>query len=69
MPDRVRVRRGLGRGGCRAQSNAVAEAMAERLKVDKSDLLDRDADSMAVRLALAETHIVAETKDFLAQVR
>jgi len=46
----------------------VAEAMAERLNVDKSELLDRDAESMAVRLALAETHIISETKDYLAQV-
>jgi len=42
--------------------------MAERLNVDKSELLDRDAESMAVRLALAEAHIISETKDYLAQV-
>ncbi|KAL7750012.1 Multiple RNA-binding domain-containing protein 1 [Sorochytrium milnesiophthora] len=46
-------------------ADAVAESMANRLQVAKSDLLDRNSDDMAVRLALAETHVINETKQFL----
>ncbi|KAJ3022223.1 hypothetical protein HKX48_006745 [Thoreauomyces humboldtii] len=46
-------------------SDAVAEAMAKKLGVRKSDILNPDAENMAVRLALAETHIIAETKKYL----
>ncbi|KAI9220240.1 hypothetical protein BC828DRAFT_415832 [Blastocladiella britannica] len=48
-------------------SNAVAEAMAARLGVDKSQLLDRNSDDMAVRLAVAETHVISETKVYLEE--
>lgn len=47
--------------------DAVASAMATNLQVSKSDLLDLEStSSMAVRLALGETNIIKETKDFLA---
>ncbi|KAI8816731.1 uncharacterized protein EV422DRAFT_561394 [Fimicolochytrium jonesii] len=46
-------------------SDAVAEAMAKKLGVRKSEILNPDAENMAVRLALAETHIIAETKKYL----
>ncbi|KAI8921384.1 hypothetical protein DFJ77DRAFT_161675 [Powellomyces hirtus] len=46
-------------------SDAVAEAMAKKLGVRKSDILNPEAENMAVRLALAETHIIAETKKYL----
>lgn len=39
------------------------------LPSSQSDILDKGADNMAVRMALAETHIVKETKDFLVSVR
>lgn len=42
--------------------------MASKLEVEKRDLLDRDADSMAVGLALSETHIITETKKYLEEV-
>ncbi|KAJ3385179.1 putative RNA-binding protein 19 [Entophlyctis sp. JEL0112] len=48
-------------------SDAVAEAMARKLKVKKSDILDPSSENMAVRLALAETDIINETKTFLEE--
>ncbi|KND03335.1 uncharacterized protein SPPG_02379 [Spizellomyces punctatus DAOM BR117] len=48
-------------------SDAVAEAMARKLGVKKSDILNPDAENMAVRLALAETHIITETKQYLEE--
>ncbi|ORZ32517.1 hypothetical protein BCR44DRAFT_1487118 [Catenaria anguillulae PL171] len=47
--------------------DAVASAMAARLGVAKSDILDRESEDMAVRLALAETHVIGETKEYLAE--
>lgn len=47
--------------------DAVAGAMASNLQVSKSELLDvESSSSMAVRLALGETNIIKETKEFLA---
>ncbi|KAJ3277060.1 hypothetical protein HDV01_000112 [Terramyces sp. JEL0728] len=48
-------------------SDAVAEAMARKLGVKKSEILDAETDNMAVRLALAETNIINETKDYLKE--
>lgn len=49
-------------------SNAVVDAMADRYDVDKSDLLDFEADQpLAVRLALGETQLVTETREFLEE--
>jgi len=46
--------------------NAVADAMAKKYKTEKSNILDSDAKgSIGVRMALGETQIVAETRDFL----
>ncbi|XP_055350135.1 probable RNA-binding protein 19 [Paramacrobiotus metropolitanus] len=47
--------------------NSVVDAMAQRYNVSKSAVLDSDASkqSTAVRLALGETQIVNETRDFL----
>ncbi|KAI8801233.1 hypothetical protein BJ742DRAFT_716186 [Cladochytrium replicatum] len=47
------------------QSDSVMEAMAKKLGVTKSEILSPDADNLAVRVALAETEIVAETKEYL----
>lgn len=42
--------------------------MANNLNVDKSQILDHESkDSLAVRLALGETNIIKETKQFLEQ--
>ncbi|XP_071946345.1 probable RNA-binding protein 19 isoform X2 [Antedon mediterranea] len=47
-------------------SNAVADAMAAKYKTTKSDVLDPESKkSLAVRMALGETQIVAETRQFL----
>ncbi|KAH9252538.1 hypothetical protein BASA81_009497 [Batrachochytrium salamandrivorans] len=45
-------------------ADTVAEAMAQKLNVRKSDILDKNVDNMAVRLALAETDIISETKAY-----
>lgn len=37
-------------------------SIADRLNVSKSELLDPAANNAAVRVALAETHVIAETK-------
>lgn len=49
------------------QSDAVAASVADRMGVSKADLLNgNDADdiSPAVKLALAETQVIAETKEY-----
>ncbi|KAJ3195183.1 hypothetical protein HK101_000893 [Irineochytrium annulatum] len=48
-------------------SDAVADAMAMKLNVAKSDILDPTSENLAVRLALAETTIIAETKAYLEE--
>lgn len=51
-------------------SDAVANSIADRLGIAKSDILNPDSEvggSPAVKLALAETHIIAETKKYLEQ--
>nr|CAD1827624.1 unnamed protein product [Ananas comosus var. bracteatus] len=46
--------------------DTVVENIARKTGVSKSELLDRDADDLAVRIALGETHVVAETKKALS---
>jgi multiple RNA-binding domain-containing protein 1 len=46
-------------------SDAVAESMAARMKLRKSELLDLNSQDIAVRLALAETQVISETKQYL----
>ncbi|KAK0399677.1 hypothetical protein QR680_003156 [Steinernema hermaphroditum] len=49
-------------------ANAVADTLANKLAVSKADLLTGDDESSAgVRLALAETRLVRETREFLLQ--
>lgn len=48
-------------------SDAVAEAMSKRLGVTKAEILDPGSDNLAVRLALAETHVINETKSYLEE--
>lgn len=47
------------------RSDTVAEATAEQLSVRKMELLDPEADDVAVRMALAETSVIADTKKLL----
>jgi multiple RNA-binding domain-containing protein 1 len=49
------------------RSDTVAEAVAAHFGVNKSALLDREAADVAVRLALGETHVIAETKRALGE--
>jgi len=47
-------------------SDAVASSIADRMNLDKSDILNPESgDNAAVKLALAETHIIQETKAYL----
>ncbi|KAF9344668.1 Multiple RNA-binding domain-containing protein 1 [Mortierella sp. NVP85] len=48
-------------------SDAIAASIADRLNVSKADILNPDADNMSVRLAVAETQIIMETKQFLEE--
>lgn len=43
----------------------MVENIARKYGVSKSDLLDREATDLAVRLALGETQVIAETKKAL----
>ncbi|WCJ41769.1 Multiple RNA-binding domain-containing protein 1 [Euphorbia peplus] len=45
--------------------DTVVENIARRHGVSKSDLLDRESDDLAVRIALGETQVIAETKKAL----
>ncbi|CAG8453880.1 4105_t:CDS:10 [Ambispora gerdemannii] len=45
-------------------SDAVMDSIATRLNVKKSEILDPESENMSARLALAETHIIQETKLF-----
>lgn len=48
------------------RADTVVENLARKYGVSKSDFLDREADDLAVRIALGETQIIAETKKALA---
>ena len=49
------------------QSDAVVSSIADRMNVSKADILNPESDNAAVKLALAETHVIQETKTFLEQ--
>jgi multiple RNA-binding domain-containing protein 1 len=44
-------------------------SVAQRLGVSKAELLDPEEGGEAVRLALAETNVIEETKKWLESVR
>ncbi|KAH7882733.1 hypothetical protein F5I97DRAFT_1907901 [Phlebopus sp. FC_14] len=46
-------------------SDAVASSIADRLNIPKADILNPESDNAAVKLALAETHVIQETKSYL----
>ncbi|CCM02940.1 uncharacterized protein FIBRA_05055 [Fibroporia radiculosa] len=46
-------------------SDAVVSSVADRMNIPKSEILNPESDNAAVKLALAETHIINETKSFL----
>ncbi|CAH1801245.1 unnamed protein product [Owenia fusiformis] len=46
--------------------NVVADVMAEKYSIEKSQILDSESrQSLGVRMALGETQVVAETREFL----
>ncbi|KAF5205644.1 Multiple rna-binding domain-containing protein, partial [Thalictrum thalictroides] len=47
------------------RSDTVVENIARKYGVSKSELLDREADDLAVRIALGETQVIADTKKAL----
>ncbi|XP_057521728.1 multiple RNA-binding domain-containing protein 1-like isoform X3 [Amaranthus tricolor] len=48
--------------------DTIVENIARKYEVSKSDLLDCEADDLAVRVALGETEIIADTKKALTNV-
>ncbi|KAI3455775.1 hypothetical protein Pfo_012438 [Paulownia fortunei] len=46
--------------------DTVVENIARKFGVSKSELLDRESDDLAVRIALGETQVIAETKKALS---
>ncbi|XP_031399534.1 multiple RNA-binding domain-containing protein 1 [Punica granatum] len=49
------------------RSDTVVENIARKFGVSKSDFLEREADDLAVRIALGETQVINETKKALAE--
>ena len=47
------------------RSDTVVSATSKKLNISKMDILDPESDNMAVRLALAETNIINDTKKML----
>lgn len=45
--------------------NAVVTNISNKLNIDKSELLNRDASNLAINVAAMETHIINETKEWL----
>ena len=43
----------------------MVSSVADRMKISKSDILNPESENAAVKLALAETHIINETKTYL----
>lgn len=47
--------------------NTIIAEMATRFKIKKSDILGPEGENQAVKMALAETQIINETKDWLTE--
>lgn len=46
----------------------MAESIAQQLSITKAQIFDREADNMAVRLAMAETQVISDAKTYFEQV-
>ncbi|CAM9650766.1 unnamed protein product [Ectocarpus sp. 13 AM-2016] len=64
MDRRARAGDTVGWNASFVRSDTVVDALADRLGVGKSDILDREEGDMAVRLALGETLLVKENKEY-----
>ncbi|TKW06506.1 hypothetical protein SEVIR_7G245000v4 [Setaria viridis] len=49
------------------RQDTVAENIARKNGISKSQLLDREADDLATRLALGEAYVIGETKKYLSR--
>ncbi|KAK3141543.1 hypothetical protein QOZ80_4BG0335240 [Eleusine coracana subsp. coracana] len=49
------------------RQDTVVENIARKNGMSKSELLDREAGDLAVRIALGETHVISETKKYLSR--
>ena len=47
--------------------NTVATAMADKLEIEKGELLEHDSSNLGVRMALSEAQVVSETKKYLEE--
>lgn len=47
------------------RSDTILDALSERYNLNKRDILNPEANNLAVRVALGETELIAETKQFL----
>ena len=47
--------------------DTVISAISAQMNIDKSQLMNTDDEALAVRMALAETHLLTQTKAWLAQ--
>jgi len=43
--------------------NAVLTAIASKLNVSKSEIINKEEEDLAVKMALAETQIIKDTKE------
>ena len=46
----------------------MVSSIADRMHLSKADILNPESDNAAVKLALAETHVIQETKKYLEEV-
>lgn len=49
------------------RSDATIDSLAARYGVNKGDILDKETGNMAVRMAIGETLIVKENKEYLLE--
>jgi multiple RNA-binding domain-containing protein 1 len=47
------------------KTDTVVESISKQMNLKKNELLDRDADNMAVRIALGEAELIKQTKEDL----
>ncbi len=55
-----------GWNAAHVNQSAVVDSLADRLGVSKGEILDKDSDGMAVRLALGETKLIEENREYFA---
>ncbi|CAM9175481.1 unnamed protein product [Discosporangium mesarthrocarpum] len=61
---RLKAGNSVGWNAAFVRGDTVVDSLADRLGVGKGDILDKDEGDMAVRLALGETSLVLENKEY-----